>query len=163
MSQQEGYDYIKQLEEKDSTKISAQANVFDQVPFLVHSPIYSFQEYEETYTIERLKEEIRELEVLDNHIKQENQTLKEKNQKMLGKIERRNKKNAKLKETNNRLRMKIINLKAKILMEKPKQAVTRKKTEDSDLSFKGHGVIRNKFLQFCFAWGHAKYFGMGEC
>lgn len=84
--------------------------------------------------IQSLKEEFFELEVLNRHIKRENETLKEQNK--LDKIIHENtmlhlglwqKKNRKLKKKNRRLNRDLINLKFRCLMRKPRMKVVPRK------------------------------------
>lgn len=83
-----------------------------------------------------LKQEIYELEILNKHIKKENKTMKE--QRKLDKAIHDNtilhlglwyKKNRKLKRKNRNMKKTIINLKYRLLMKKPKMAITSKKSK----------------------------------
>lgn len=87
--------------------------------------------------IDTLKHEIYELEILNKHIKQQNETLKEKNK--LDKEIHDNtimhlglwyKKNRKLKRKNKILSRVVINLKYKLLMRKPRMTITSKKKKE---------------------------------
>ena len=86
--------------------------------------------------INALKQAIYELEILNKHIKQENETLKEQNK--LDKVIHDNtilhlglwyKKNRKLKRKNKILNTEVIELKYKIFMRKPRMTVTSKKNK----------------------------------
>ena len=86
--------------------------------------------------IDSLKQGIYELEILNRHIKQENETLKE--QSKLDKAIHDNtilhlrlwyKKNRKLKGNNRSLNRIVINLKYMLLMKKPRMAVTSMKSK----------------------------------
>jgi len=86
--------------------------------------------------IDSLKQEIYELEILNRHIKKENETLREKNK--LDKAIHDNtilhlglwyKKNRKLKRKNRSLKRTVINLKYRLLMKKPRMIVTSKKSK----------------------------------
>ena len=86
--------------------------------------------------VDALKQDIYELEILNRHIKQNNETLKEKNK--LDKAIHDNsilhlglwyKKNRKLKKKNKLLNRAVINLKYKLLMRRPKMIVTSKKNK----------------------------------
>lgn len=83
-----------------------------------------------------LKQEIYELEILNRHIKKENETLRE--QSKLDKsihdntilhLELWYKKNRKLKRKNRCLNITVINLKYMLLMKKPKMVVTSKRSK----------------------------------
>jgi len=83
--------------------------------------------------IDSLKQEIYELEILNRHIKMENETLRE--QSKLDKAIHDNtimhlglwyKKNRKLKRKNRSMNRTVINLKYRILMRKPRMIVTSK-------------------------------------
>jgi len=85
---------------------------------------------------ESLKQEINELEILNRHIKKENETLKE--QRKLDKSIHDNtilhlgqwyKKNRKLKRKNRNLNKTIINLKNRLPLMKPRMAVTSKRSK----------------------------------
>ena len=86
--------------------------------------------------VDTLKQEIYELEILNRHIKQENEALKQHNQleKVISdntilNLGRWYKNNRKLKIKNKSLNMAVINLKYKLLMRKPRMAVTSKKSK----------------------------------
>lgn len=117
-TQQEMYDYIETLEKTaiDQGTSSAQPNIDQEA------------------LIQSLKHEVFELEVLNRHIKRENETLKEKSR--LDKIIHDNtllhlglwqKKNRKLKKKNSWLSRALINLKFKCLMRKPRMTVVPRK------------------------------------
>lgn len=83
-----------------------------------------------------LKQEIFELEILNRHIKKENETLTE--QSKLDKDIHDNtimhlglwyKKNRKLKKKNRSLNRIVINLKYRLLMKKPRMAITSKRSK----------------------------------
>ena len=86
--------------------------------------------------VDTLKQEIYELEILNRHIKQENEALKQQNK--LEKVISDNtimhlrpwyKKNMKLKRKNKSLNKVVINLKYKLLMRKPRMEITSKKSK----------------------------------
>jgi len=124
-NQQEMYDYIESLEKTATgpSTSSTQPNAAQET------------------LIQSLKQEIFELEVLNRHIKRENETLKE--QSILDKIIHDNtmlhlglwqKKNRKLKKKRKRLSRALINLKFKCLMRKPRMMlVPRKKRRRLDV------------------------------
>ena len=87
-----------------------------------------------------LKQEIYELEILNKHIKQENESLKEKNH--LEKVISDNtilqlgiwcKKNNKMEKRNGYLNRKVISLKYKLLMKKPIMVITSRKGKKRNL------------------------------
>jgi len=112
------YDFIESLEKiaTDQGTSSAQPNIAQEA------------------LIQSLKQEVFELEVLNRHIKRENETFKE--QCKLDKIIRDKtmfhlglwkKKNRKLKKKSRRLSRALINLKFKCLMRKPRMTVVPRK------------------------------------
>jgi len=81
-----------------------------------------------------LKQEIFELETLNRYLKTKNQTLKAQNGIQISKSDNLilhlnlwSKKNKKLEKENKAMKREIINLEYKILMRKPRMAVTTKK------------------------------------
>jgi len=116
--QQQIYDSIESLE-KRSASMNPEPSVNIQEPL-----------------IDGLKQEIYELEILNRHIKQENETLKEQN-KSDNAIHNNTilhlglwyKKNRELKRKNKILNRAVINLKYKLLMRKPRMTVTSKKNK----------------------------------
>jgi len=124
-TQQEMYDFIESLEKtsKDQGTSSTQPNTTQEA------------------LIQSLKHEVFELEVLNRHIKRENETFKE--QSRLDKIIHdntmfhlglRQNKNRKLKKKTRRLSIVLINLKFKCLMRKPRiTVVPRKKKRRLDV------------------------------
>jgi len=125
LNQQEMYDYIESLEKMvaDPSTSSSQPNIAQEAQ------------------IQSLKQEVFELEVLNRHIKRENETLKE--QGRLDKIIHDNtmlhlrlwqKKNRKLKKKTRRLNRALINLKFRCLMKKLRTVmVPRKKKRRLDV------------------------------
>ena len=112
------YDFIESLEKTaiDQGTSSTQPNIAQEV------------------LIQSLKREFFEREVLNKHIKRENETLKE--QSRLDKIIHDNtmlhlglwqKKNRKLKKKSRRLSRALINLKCRCLMRKPRMTVVPRK------------------------------------
>lgn len=124
-TQQQMYDFIESLQ-KTTTKQGTSSN----------QPSTTQEIF-----IQSLKHEVYELEVLNKHIKRENETLKEKNK--LDKIIHDNtmfhlglwhKKNRKLKKKNRPLSRDLINLKYGCLMMKPRMKMTpRKKKKRLDV------------------------------
>lgn len=124
--QQEIYDYIKSLERKEAT---------------TKEPIQSleegsnqFNEPHEPPASNVLKQEIFDLETLNRYINIENQMLKAQNGIQIAKSDNLilhlspwYKNNKKLKKENKAMKREIINLKYKILIRKPRMAVTAKK------------------------------------
>lgn len=117
-TQQQMYDFIESLE-NTATEQGTSSNQLDTAQEIL---------------IQSLKQEVFELEVLNRHIKRENETLKEHNR--LDKIIHDNtmlhlglwhKKNRKLKKKNRRLSRALINLKYRCLMMKPRMTVTPRK------------------------------------
>jgi len=87
-----------------------------------------------------LKQEIFELETLNRYIKKENQTFKAQNKIQIAKsdslllhLSMWFNKNKKLKKKNKALHKQVINLKYKILMRKPRMAITEKKVKKMNL------------------------------
>jgi len=122
--QQQIYDYIKSLEKK-SASMDPKSSANPELPINPQEPL-----------TDSLKQEIYELEILNRHIKKENETLKE--QSKLDKAIHDNtilhldlwyKKNRNLKRKNRDLNKTIINLKYRLLMKKPRMAVISKRSK----------------------------------